>query len=1133
MADGSFGFEMHIDTDQALREAKTLSNQIKNAMDRIDMTKIDKGTLQLIHSIQRMLAELDKTVKATEALGNSKLPTQEFTKLEASARVLAKEVETATTKVNGLRNSGFENTDTFKKAEESLARLLEKQSAVAEQMRTMRDAGADYTSGKDSQAYKDSAQTINTMTSNVRTLCEQMAQLSQAQQQESADAERMAEGMSHVGDVMEVNSRSIGSYASAIRNRLTPIIQRLGNLLRRLWTGFRNLTDHMRRATQHNNHFGRSMGSSLRNILRYTLGVSSLLALINKTRKYIGEAFKVMAQEIPEVNSAISMLGTSFKEFKAAFGTMLQPLLQSLAPILNDIIQKVVSLMNAVARFFATLTGQNYIYQATVDNYDYAESVKEAEGALASFDKLNVVQKDKDNSLALSKKNVHYEKVEFEPEDNWYTRLAEKIKEGWLKGDLEGVGKTIADKLAELLDSVSWDDIKAKSTKFVTTLTTGINGLIMPDEVTGESPLAKSIGSFIGNAIDYVLTNFSTFVKTLHWDDLGNFIATAIENLKGTLRSNDSWKKAGEAFGDLFQGLVDIGFELFINKNIFEGLGTDIATLIDEFIKKGWEKNELTGNTYFYDLGNIIATALINLLHEIETLIDKEGPKLVEAVNEIAQGAGSNLGELFLSLGRVILKGILLGIKLAISAGLGLLGISIDDELATFIAEAVGIGLLVSQIGGLKTAILGKGGSGGLLSAFKKKDDALDRQSRKTAVESALAGVLAGVLGALGIQALSGAEGVETLTDGEVAGIPVARQLASTIGDGASALGDLATNFGGAVGKMGEFEDKSKETKTAVETNINQMDVKMPDVDTAALDNFQTYAHNIVTNIAQEFADLATYIGGLDYTPEVNPPKTENPPKTSNPPYGMDLYTNPEYNKTYSTGTNTPKVISHTPSSSEQVNMGVEGTKKWIESGGQNAEILRNTILGYIVDDDKIAFLSAFYKNAEVYGFKEGDDLTELFKSRETFNTVLTNANNFAKLAIEKRKEDNASFGKYLEETLGLHKDPTTSLTTGLDNLLRWLPLIGSAAGGFPIPYLATGAVIPPNKPFLGVLGDQKSGTNVETPLSTIEQAVANVLSRMQIKNVFDVQGDPNRLFKVVQKQARIEYNQTQQSVFP
>ncbi len=40
-----------------------------------------------------------------------------------------------------------------------------------------------------------------------------------------------------------------------------------------------------------------------------------------------------------------------------------------------------------------------------------------------------------------------------------------------------------------------------------------------------------------------------------------------------------------------------------------------------------------------------------------------------------------------------------------------------------------------------------------------------------------------------------------------------------------------------------------------------------------------------------------------------------------------------------------------------------------------------------------------------------------------------------------------------------------------------------------PIPRLATGAVIPANKEFLAVLGDQKHGTNIEAPLDTIKQA--------------------------------------------
>lgn len=44
------------------------------------------------------------------------------------------------------------------------------------------------------------------------------------------------------------------------------------------------------------------------------------------------------------------------------------------------------------------------------------------------------------------------------------------------------------------------------------------------------------------------------------------------------------------------------------------------------------------------------------------------------------------------------------------------------------------------------------------------------------------------------------------------------------------------------------------------------------------------------------------------------------------------------------------------------------------------------------------------------------------------------------------------------------------------------------------IPALARGAVIPPNREFMAILGDQKSGTNIETPLSTMKQAFIEAL---------------------------------------
>ena len=49
--------------------------------------------------------------------------------------------------------------------------------------------------------------------------------------------------------------------------------------------------------------------------------------------------------------------------------------------------------------------------------------------------------------------------------------------------------------------------------------------------------------------------------------------------------------------------------------------------------------------------------------------------------------------------------------------------------------------------------------------------------------------------------------------------------------------------------------------------------------------------------------------------------------------------------------------------------------------------------------------------------------------------------------------------------------------------------------GRVSIPRLAQGAVIPPNREFLAILGDQKQGTNIETPIDTMLQAFKQALS--------------------------------------
>lgn len=85
------------------------------------------------------------------------------------------------------------------------------------------------------------------------------------------------------------------------------------------------------------------------------------------------------------------------------------------------------------------------------------------------------------------------------------------------------------------------------------------------------------------------------------------------------------------------------------------------------------------------------------------------------------------------------------------------------------------------------------------------------------------------------------------------------------------------------------------------------------------------------------------------------------------------------------------------------------------------------------------------------------------------------------------------------------------------------------------IPKLATGAVIPPNAPFMAMLGDQKHGTNIEAPLDTIKQALAEVMAEIQyVQNdrpiVIEIGG--KEVFHVVQREAEEYFEATGREAF-
>lgn len=1164
MADDKvFRISVGLNTDTAIKDAQKLGAEVQATLNKMDMGNLDSKTLSFIKNLTTASNRSQKLARDLQAFGETKISTEAYKNLADELKAAKKEADALIKKQDKMREkAGIGDSDSYANIQQKLAdqgkefneswnnvetkiqEAHEDIKRVETQMEQLVASGKAFTLGKDTEKYKDMANNLNTANQATNILLEKYSEMTQANEQmsqaneqvsqsneEMAQAdEQVSQGNEEVAESTEKATKATKRYGKTLRDVGKTIISSLKNAINKLVKAFKSLSKHLLSSNKGHNSLGKSLKSNLSTVLRYTLGIRSIFMLVRRLRSTVAEAFKVMAQEIHEVNEAISTLGTSFKQLKATSGTMFQPLLQALAPILNTVIQKVTSLMNAIARFFATLTGQDYVYEATVANYDYADSVKEAEkaneGALASFDKLNVIAKDSadnSNTLGLTKDTVTYKKVDINPEDNWYTKLAKKIVEGWAKADLSEATHYIAEALANMLDSVKWEDIRGKTTKFAHTIATGINGITLPDEATGKSHLAISIGNTIAEALQTAIDTFDTFITDINWTNLGKFIATAIESLKDKLRNNASWRKAGAAFGHLFQGLVKLGLELLVNDNVFAGLGTDLSEFINSVIAEGMKINPNTGNTFIKDFGIALSTGFVNLLKEIEAFLDGSSNDLAEAVNELFLGI--DLFEIAKHMAIVFIKGLKTGLKLLLSAGLGALGITVDGDTAEFLAEALGIGLLGAKIAKLIKKITG---SDGLLSAFSKKDKALNNQRKALGLETVAVTALGTALVGMGGNALTSATDINTLTDSvknaqtgiDDIAVPSLDRLAQGIDNVAEAGKTAAT----------ELQQSTSEAITNMENQFEAFTPTINAVDTSTYSTAISATQQTITTLENMWANAKLKAPAPTYeTPEGTKSTSGSPaasPTTSGAPYQdlidhsvkvtknlndqQQVTTDKSTVKDTSTGTSTSKstgsvqgapyqnLISHsTEVTAEQRQVTIDkNVKKFEEMCLEGLSESEQAIIAKLLND-----------HAQLIGYT---DLNQIWSSdRNTTQAI------------------NSVTGKFSEIKNGkaaVSKDYTDSLIKGLENFLRWLPMAGTGFG-LPIPFLARGAVIPANQPFMAVLGDQKSGTNIEAPLKTIEQAVANVLSQIKIKAVFDVNGDPNGLFRVIQKQAEIHYN--------
>lgn len=455
------------------------------------------------------------------------------------------------------------------------------------------------------------------------------------------------------------------SGMKAVIGKVSPVIKKVSGVFGALIQKFVSGIPLLGRFNSGLKQTGGGMGSSLKNVLKYTLGIRSLFALVNRLRSAAVEGFKNLAQYSDSTNGSISLLMSSLTQLKNAFAAAFAPILNVVAPILNSFIQKIISVVNAFGQLTSALTGGNTYIRAKKLNQNYAASLnqnaasaKNAKKAnedlkrtILGFDQINKMD-DNDNSDTGSDAGSDmgggispgdmFETVQIE---NKFKDLAKKLKDAWKNADFTEIGAMVGRKLNSALESIPWDKIQSTCNRIAKSVATFLNGFI-------ETTNWGLVGSTISRGINTAFEMANTFATNFHWDSLGLALGNGLngalgmldwELIHGTVRNIVSgiteslntffhtvdWKLVGITFGQGINTLIDIGYT-FVTTFDWAKFGLAISDSINGAISTiDWVKaaqtvsGAITGlldtilqaaeNTDWKQIGNAIGTFIKNI----------------------------------------------------------------------------------------------------------------------------------------------------------------------------------------------------------------------------------------------------------------------------------------------------------------------------------------------------------------------------------------------------------------------------------------------------------------------------------------------------------------------------------------
>lgn len=430
--------------------------------------------------------------------------------------------------------------------------------------------------------------------------------------------------------------RAANSLAHMAKNLLKVVANKIRGGIRKLASSIAGLSKHSVKSEFNFKKLGRTL-------LRYGLGIRSLFFLFRRLRAGVSEGVRNLAQfreGANDTNKALSAMMSSMQYVKNAWGAAFAPIINAVVPWLSMLVDMLARAGNAFGAFISALSGKSTFIRAKKVQQDYAKSLMgtagaadKAKEALASYDKLEVIQQD-NNSGGGAANDINDMFEEVNVDDALPKKILDwiqAIKDAWAEGNFFGVGRMIAEGLNEAITYVDdWinNTLRPKGVEWAANFAEIFNGFILNFDWDG---FGKLVADFVNAIADII----NTFISNVDWLDLGHGIGEAIKSWF----DNIEWDLIGQTFANWWNVTIDTIYGIVTTPGIWESIGTSIATFIENWF----------GTVHWEMLAGIVSNGINGVLSVIDKVVSEVdwvgmSTRLTNALNQMVTDIDWNRG---------------------------------------------------------------------------------------------------------------------------------------------------------------------------------------------------------------------------------------------------------------------------------------------------------------------------------------------------------------------------------------------------------------------------------------------------------------------------------------------------------